>query len=146
MGKASTRRHRNRRKRLRQEALESPDRFVQQWRLRLGSWCEEIEHLGGRLWMTARSPGGGAPRPICRSRRCFEVMERALRLADDCGGRDVPMVWGRYQGTVYSVTQDVLTHACQRALARAVDPALHRLGSADRVCRRLSRALRRVRV
>ncbi len=145
MGKASTRRHRNRRKRFTREACENPDLFVRQWRLRLESWCEEIERLGGRLWVTAGNSEGGPPRLVCRARPCFEVLERALHLASACGGREVPMVWGRYRGTVYSVTEDVLTHACARAVARAVNPALHRLGSGEQVCRGLRGAKRGLR-
>ncbi len=134
MGKAGTRRRRNRMKRFARAASADPDAFVRSWRRRLDSWCREIDRRAGRLRLDADR---GWERRGRRAEPCFEVLERALELAGACGGRNLPMAWGRYRGTVYSVTRDVLVHACERAVAREVSPALGMPLPTERICRRL---------
>ncbi len=111
MGKASMRRAKQRQEYLSRLQKRDPEKFRAQWTKRLVSWAQEAEQRACRF-----HDANGKPVPTA-----FALVDKALEELAACGMADVERE--------RKDTKDIMTNACSRAVANAMDRRLYRLSN-----------------
>ena len=110
MGKASYRRKKRRSEYMARLAREDPAKFHIEWNKRLASWQHDAYRRANLVGNNSHA-----------SRYAFSVIEKALKELMACGKKAFMLE--------ADSTIKILTNACCRAIARATDHHLYRLGN-----------------
>ena len=116
MSKASTQRLRARQKKLAQLHGTDPVGFRKEVNRRLASWVAEARDRAGQL-----STSDGKPMPAT-----FEVLARAMNAISKCSAEAIQV-----EGTEIKA---ILGSECALALAKQIEPRMHRLANTGQVC------------
>jgi hypothetical protein len=117
MGKASSRRRARRQAYLGRLAKEHPVRFWEEWSKRLESWSKEADRRA-RFWKDKE--GNRLP-------SAFSLMDEAMSVLQGCGREALELEAEQ--------TLETIADSCSRAVARAVDRRMYRLGQLGELAR-----------